>query len=1460
MKTLIRLTIGSSRLAIGVALLSGLMPVARATDHYYTNNATATYNVATYWNPNTVPGSADNAMDDNGANLCLILATDPTWSTFDLRAGNAAGATGGFWQQGSTVNCTSWFRMGVGSSTSVGTYSISGGTLNINGTSTYMRIGELGFGTLNITNGAVNHTGTTPNPCIIGSRDTGNYGNSSSPGGVINQSGGTFTDNGELWVGEGITAVTAGVVGTYNLSGTGILYANNYLAVGRSWANGTFNMTGGSVTKNATGTITLAGIGTTQTGTFNLSGGNLTNTASQTWVGETGNGVFNLSGTGVAILGTTDIGYNTGNGIFNESAGTATLGTTYFGFGLGTGAKGALNLSGSGVFNPSILILGNTNAAQGYVIQTGGSVSVSSGDDRIGGNAATTGANAIGFYNLSAGSLTVANNFQIGAYGTGELNLSGSGTWTQTGGYPDVGRFVGGFGVVDISGGTMNQNSAGTLFIVGEQGTGTLNIRGGILNNTANNTTTAVSLGHTSTGVGILNLLGGTLNTLSVGSPAAAGSSSTLNFNGGKLQARNANATFLQGLTGAYVYPGGGTIDSQGNNITIAQNLVVPTGNGVTSIPVNAVGAGYVTPPIVKISGGGGTNATAIALTNGVGQVASILITSPGVNYTTAPTVTLVGGGFTSTASIGTVTIGANSTGGLTKLGSGALTMTGNSTYGVTTISNGTVIVNGSISGGAMVVNGTLGGGGTIGGTTTMGTNTTLSPGITTPATTLTVTNLTLNNANLAMNLNPSTTTPGTGNNDLIAANGALVFTGTNTVIPTIISGGSGSLSGIYTLISGGTTVSGGATNFAFFGGTRSSATFDTTSTPGSVLMTVIGNAANLVWVGTNGNNWDTATINWNKGGTADKFYALDYVTFDDTSSNGNVSLVGPLQPTSVVFNNNATNYVLSGTGFIKGAATLTMSGGGSLVLVNSNSYTGGTTISSGTVQVGTGGSVGSLGSGPIVDNGLLIYDLNSALTNTVGISGSGSLVQAGTGTLYLTVSNIYTGFTLISSGTIKNGRANALPSSSGFNDVTNNGKLDLNTFSQSLDSLSGSGIVDTVAGGAPVLTVGGDNASTTFNGVLANTTGTLGLTKVGNGTLTLTGTNTFLNNTFVRAGTLMLDGGVISNTAFGDVGQTTGDNALMILQGTGSFTTINDFNVGDINNSIGVVNIIGSASLTAQNLYVSSANNATSSAQGTINQTNGTVTTRTSGDNALVIGGRIAASTYGIGIYNLYGGTVNVLNGGNLWCGGYGTGTMNVSNGFAYLSGYFSVGRQTNSTGYLNISGGVVLQTNTGRYTLIGESGTGTLNLSGGMLGVTKLRLGNSGSASGTVNLTGGTLAAQQILQVAGSGAFNFNGGILQASASSATFMQGLNSAVVQSGGAMIDPQTNSITILQGLTDGGGGGGLTKNGNGLLVLAGTNTYTGTTTVNAGELDGVPGLPWPARSPWPSARPTACRY
>ena len=79
---------------------------------------------------------------------------------------------------------------------------------------------------------------------------------------------------------------------------------------------------------------------------------------------------------------------------------------------------------------------------------------------------------------------------------------------------------------------------------------------------------------------------------------------------------------------------------------------------------------------------------------------------------------------------------------------------------------------------------------------------------------------------------------------------------------------------------------------------------------------------------------------------------------------------------------------------------------------------------------------------------------------------------------------------------------------------------LNLSGFSNSIGSLAGSGTV-TNTGAAATLSAGGDNLSTTFSGTLQNGSGALALSKLGTGTLTLSGPNTYSGATTVSAGTL---------------------------------------------------------------------------------------------------------------------------------------------------------------------------------------------------------------------------------------------------------------------------------------------------------------------------------------------------
>ena len=331
------------------------------------------------------------------------------------------------------------------------------------------------------------------------------------------------------------------------------------------------------------------------------------------------------------------------------------------------------------------------------------------------------------------------------------------------------------------------------------------------------------------------------------------------------------------------------------------------------------------------------------------------------------------------------------------KIGAGTLTLGGANSYsGQTVVSNGTLVVNGSTGTNALiVVSGTLGGNGAIGGGAALYSGNAISPGADiNPGTvgTLTITNgLALTNATLYFDL-ASVTTPGGGVNDLISlSGGALVLSGVNTVVPNLLNGNLAA--GTYTLISGGSSTVGSAANLVWAGetGSRQTFSFDTTTTPGSVLLNVVGQPpAMLVWSGTNGGAWDTSTTNWLNAGSADKFYNFDTVIFDDTSTNGNVVISGAVQPAQVLMTNSILNYSIGG-GVLGGAAQLVKNGSGTLFLSGSNSFSGGVIINSGTVLLtnDTANQFG-LGTGAVtLNNGTLsMYDnagtYNSSYWNLV--------------------------------------------------------------------------------------------------------------------------------------------------------------------------------------------------------------------------------------------------------------------------------------------------------------------------------------------------------------------------------------------------------------------------------------------------------------------------------------------
>jgi autotransporter-associated beta strand protein len=199
------------------------------------------------------------------------------------------------------------------------------------------------------------------------------------------------------------------------------------------------------------------------------------------------------------------------------------------------------------------------------------------------------------------------------------------------------------------------------------------------------------------------------------------------------------------------------------------------------------------------------------------------------------------------------------------------------------------------------------------------------------------------------------------------------------------------------------------------------------------------------------------------------------------------------------------------------------------------------------------------------------------------------------------------------------------------------------------------------------------------------------------------------------------------------------------------------------------------------------------------------------------------------IGVADNAGGTLNVtagnMNSSTFWVGNNAAGVANISGGTVAVAGPVFIGGgydgNGGGTGTLNISNTGIFSTGTSSGSF--QVGAGTA----------------AGAGSGTINLDGGTFATGRSISLGGganaTAKFYFNGGTLQATADNSDWIRvGANSGFVKAGGAVIDTQSFSVRINQGLLadPNSAGGGLTKNGSGTLALGGVNTFTGKTTVN----------------------------
>ena len=263
-------------------------------------------------------------------------------------------------------------------------------------------------------------------------------------------------------------------------------------------------------------------------------------------------------------------------------------------------------------------------------------------------------------------------------------------------------------------------------------------------------------------------------------------------------------------------------------------------------------------------------------------------------------------------------------------------------------------------------------------------------------------------------------------------------------------------------------------------------------------------------------------------------------------------------------------------------------------------------------------------------------------------------------------------------------------------------------------------------------------------------------------------------------------------------------------FSGSGSFThtggthSVNDLHVG----SNGVYNFSGGSLNVSDNVSV----------------TGSGIFTQTGGSQSLRVNLNIGR---GIGsLFYLTGGSLFVDNEEDLGISGIGNGSFTQSGGTNFAN-TMKVGDFPGTNASYGLSGGSLVLS----VAVLGSGGTGSFTQSGGTATISFLIIGAGGQTSGTYSLNGGLLLLSGIQQESGIAAFNFGGGTLGACSS---WPSALGITLTGSGGnATIDTTYGNIGLAGPLS---GAGGLNKAGTGTLTLSASNSYMGTTNVNAGTL------------------------
>jgi autotransporter-associated beta strand protein len=424
--------------------------------------------------------------------------------------------------------------------------------------------------------------------------------------------------------------------------------------------------------------------------------------------------------------------------------------------------------------------------------------------------------------------------------------------------------------------------------------------------------------------------------------------------------------------------------------------------------------------------------------------------------------------------------------------------------------------------------------------------------------------------------------------------------------------------------------------------------------------------------------------------------------------------------------------------------------------------------------------------------NGTGSFNLTGQVTGAHGLRLSNAFGTTITVTLQNAAqNNNYAGDTTLEGtrAVLVLGAADQIPNGPGTGDLVNHGTVRLAGFSETVNGLSGNGTVNGLSG-TPTLTVGDRDATATFNGVLQNTAGTLSITKIGAGTQTLSGSNTFSGDLTLTAGTLRAG----SATALGATAGTT--------RVVGGILDVNGQNLGGepIDLAGGKISNHGAAQINAlQRVTVSADSTIGGAARWDVRSGTGFGLTVNPGvtlvkedanaiavvNNPLVNDGliRVEAGIFAAhwNVTSSGSGTFEVRPGAELQIGSFGT-PVTIHNGVVVEGGILSGVNSQNGpsvfAGSLTLAGAAVTTVRTDADLRITGpiDGSGSLTKTGGAI----LTLTGTGTQAGDTVVSAGTLALDGALPA---------GGLITVDPGASLAGSGAGGLVTVLGGATLSP-----------------------------------------------------------------------